>query len=256
MNEYNVSDYGIFTNAISTTKTLNTNIDTCKASVGDCKNVIGNDSVFMGPAADSCREGLNSSSSKLDTMSSTFTTIANYLAEASKNYQAGDQAAQNNVLGINSTQFTSNVNTGNANRDFIYNYLITKGYSKAGALGIISNIRSESNYKPDSLGDSGTSYGICQWHKGRWDNLKKYCSDNGKDASSLEGQLDFLMYELESKYPKLNNQLKNAGNSPDAAFDAAYQMTVQFERPAGKEKSGTNRGNHARVQLWETYKNA
>ena len=256
MSDFKASDYSIFTNAISTTKNLNAKIDSGKASVAEVKNVIGNDSVFMGPAANSCRDGLNTTSSKLETLTTNFNSIATYLDQASANYQAGDQAAQNNVLGINSTQFTSNVNTGNANRDFIYSYLISKGYSKAGALGIISNIRSESSYKPDVVGDSGTSYGLCQWHKGRWDNLKQYCSDNGKDVSSLEGQLDFLMYELENKYPKLNNQLKNAGNSPDAAFDAAYQMTVQFERPAGMETSGTNRGNHARVQLWEAYKNA
>ena len=257
MNEYNVSDYGIFTNGIATVDKFNSNIETGKSAIGVAKTTLSNDAVFKGPAADSCLEGIAAVEGKLGTMTSNFSTIAEFLKTSSVNYQSGDQNASNTVLniGTDGTTTMSNVNTGNTNRDYIYNYLISKGYSKAGALGIISNIRSESSYKPDALGDSGTSYGICQWHNSRWTDLKNYCSQNGKDSTTLEGQLDFLMYELESKYPKLNNQLKNASNNPEGAYDAAYQMTVQFERPAGMETSGNNRGNHARVQLWEAYRN-
>lgn len=49
------------------------------------------------------------------------------------------------------------------------------------AAGILANIRWESGFNPTALGDGGTSYGLCQWHMGRWDNLVEYC--NGQDVS-------------------------------------------------------------------------
>ena len=253
MNEYKVSDYGIFTNAISTAKNLNAKIDEGKTSVSQCKNVIGNDSVFMGPAADSCRDALNSSSTKLEGLTTNFTTIASFLEQTSSTYQAGDQAAAQNVLNIGGSAGTANTN--NPNRDQIYNYLSSKGYNKAAIIGILANIRAESSYKTDALGDGGTSYGICQWHNSRWDQLKSYCSQNGKDSTTMEGQLDFLMYELENKYPQLNQTLKSVSNDPSGAYQAAYEWTVKFERPASMEAGGAKRGNYAQSELWNEYAN-
>ena len=67
MNEYNVSDYGIFTNAINTSNALNSKLDEGQAKVSEVANVVGNDSIFMGPAADSAKDGLTQSKSKLTT---------------------------------------------------------------------------------------------------------------------------------------------------------------------------------------------
>ena len=257
MNEYNVSDYGIFTNGIATVGNFNNSIETGKAAVAEAKTTLSNEAVFKGPACDSCLEGIANTESKLGTMTTNFTTIADFLKTSSTNYQSGDQNASNTVLNIGNdgAVTTGNANTGNANRDQIYNYLAAKGYNKAAIIGILSNIRSESNYKTDALGDGGTSYGICQWHNSRWTDLKNYCSQNGKNPNTMEGQLDFLMYELESKYPKLNDTLKNVSNNPEGAYKAAYEWTVKFERPAGMETSGNNRGNHAKNQLWQEYQN-
>ena len=74
--------------------------------------------------------------------------------------------------------------TGNANETAIYNYVInTMGLNNAAACGILANIYKESSFNPHALGDSGTSYGICQWHGSRWDRLKTYCSNNGLDST-------------------------------------------------------------------------
>ncbi len=41
----------------------------------------------------------------------------------------------------------------------------------------------------------GTSYGLCQWHDGRFDALQSFCLLQGYDYWSLEGQLNYLAYE-------------------------------------------------------------
>ena len=71
--------------------------------------------------------------------------------------------------------------TGNDNKSKIYNYLSEQGFSDAAICGILANIEHESGFRTDALGDGGTSYGICQWHNGRWNNLKNYCNKNNLD---------------------------------------------------------------------------
>ena len=68
MNDYNVSDYGIFSDAISTTTSLNTNISNCQTSAKNCSTVVSNQGVFMGPIADKCVQFLNNLNTDLDTI--------------------------------------------------------------------------------------------------------------------------------------------------------------------------------------------
>jgi len=255
MNEYNVSDYGIFGSAISTVNNLNTKIENGKTSVAECKTTLSNPAVFMGPICDSCISALTTADSKLSTITSNLTTITNYLKETSANYQAGDDKASSLITGLNGSKTISNVSTDNSSRDEIYNFLADQGFNKAAICGILANIRAESNYRSTATGDHGTSYGLCQWHKGRWDNLKSFCDSNGLDSTTTNAQLQFLMYELTNKYPKLYESLKNVSNNPEGAYQAAFDWTVKFERPAGMEKSGDKRGNNAKSQIWEIYKN-
>lgn len=109
MNDYKFSEYGVFTNAINTSNTLNTKFDEGQTKVSEVNNVIGNGSVFMGPAADSAKEGLSQSKAKLTSQITNFTSIINYLKDTSSNYQAGDQAATNTItdVGSNTTSVDS-----------------------------------------------------------------------------------------------------------------------------------------------------
>ena len=43
MNDYNVSDYGIFTDAVNTSKTMNENILAAKNTIDDCKTFLSNE---------------------------------------------------------------------------------------------------------------------------------------------------------------------------------------------------------------------
>ncbi len=108
MNEYNVSDYGIFTNAISTANTLKSKIGLGKDAIASSKTILGNEAVFMGPAADSCLEVITSADAKLTDAVSNFGTIANFLQQTAENYKSGDQAAAGALENIASIMSTDN----------------------------------------------------------------------------------------------------------------------------------------------------
>jgi hypothetical protein len=107
-------------------------------------------------------------------------------------------------------------------------YLIEKGLSVAGAAGIAGNMKIESNFKTSVLGDHGTSIGLCQWHASRKDKLFSWAEQNGYEALSVEGQLEYLWYELETSYMSLKSNLETIEDPQDAAM----QFAKDFERPA------------------------
>ena len=100
MNDYKVSDYGIFTNAISTTDALKGKLDAGNTQVQEVETVISNDSVYMGPAAEEAKNGINQSKTKLTNLSGNMTTIKNYLTETSTNYHSGDNTAAETVANV------------------------------------------------------------------------------------------------------------------------------------------------------------
>ena len=103
MNEYKVSDYGIFTNAINTVKTGITAVDTAGNMIKEAKTVLSSDSIFEGPAKDSCMEGITSVEGKLQTLITQFNSINTFIQSASDNYKAGDKAAENTVATVTDT---------------------------------------------------------------------------------------------------------------------------------------------------------
>ena len=126
--------------------------------------------------------------------------------------------------------------SGSEGYNIIFNYLTnTYGYNKAAACGILANIRFESNFDAD-VGDY--YYGLCQWGGSRQANLYNYCAENGLDASSIEGQLEFLNYEMTSSYPGMKNYLLSAENSETGAYNAAIYFCENFEGAATSEGRG------------------
>ena len=139
-----------------------------------------------------------------------------------------------------------------SNEYVIYRFLTAEmGLNRAAAMGVLANIYYESNYKPTIVGDSGTSYGICQWHLGRKTNLINYCKQNDLDYHSLEGQLRFLQYELSTSFPAVLKYLKSVENTAEGAYDAAYYFCFNFEAPAARTSQSTKRGNYAKNKLFK-----
>lgn len=125
------------------------------------------------------------------------------------------------------------------------------GINTAAACGIMANIRKESNFIPTA---GSSYYGLVQWGGGRKTNLINYCSQNGYDYTTLEGQLNFLVYELEKGYSStVLKTLKTVPNTAEGAYEAAYEFCYKFERPANKASTSVSRGNLAKDTFFPKY---
>lgn len=135
------------------------------------------------------------------------------------------------------------------NEQQCYEYFTqSMGFNCAAACGILGNIYYESSFRTTALGDKGTSYGICQWHLGRYDNLKKYCAENSLDYTSLIGQLQYLNHELTNSYKSVYNDIKAVANTKDGAYNAASIWCKRFEIPANADNEvKTKRGPKAKT---------
>lgn len=111
-------------------------------------------------------------------------------------------------------------------------YLISKGFNSAAACGIAANINQETGgtFDPGSVGDGGTSFGLCQWHYGRGDNMKKAVGSDWR--TDLTGQLDFMIQEMQSSYSSVYNHLKGVSDTEAGAKSAANYMCLHYEIPA------------------------
>lgn len=137
----------------------------------------------------------------------------------------------------------------------VFDYLISQGYSIQGSCAIIGNLIAESNCNPcnvedrcflsdelyTSQVDSGKyskdvfvndslGYGIAQWtYPSRKLGLYNLCMSKGVSISDINGQCEYLVFELRSDFVKLSNDLK----SPDGILeDLSNRFMKQFENPA------------------------
>lgn len=128
-------------------------------------------------------------------------------------------------------RFTMTVRPDKATRsispDEIAQRLRQRGFSEAGAAGIVQNIKRESGFDPTKPGDGGTSYGLFQHHNERKTALEKFAKDAGKEASDPDVQIDFADHEMKTQYPKLRAQL--AAETDPAKAEEAFRRV--FERP-------------------------
>lgn len=136
----------------------------------------------------------------------------------------------------------------------VYDYLTQEmGLPSASACGILANIEHESAFNLQALGDNGTSFGLCQWHAGRYTNLKTYCRGRGLDYRTAEGQLAYLKFELETNYTSLYSLLLGMEDSPNGAYRAAQLWCTEFERPANMEQRAKERAVLAKGKYWNRY---
>ncbi len=124
-------------------------------------------------------------------------------------------------------------------------YFQAQGWTKEQAAGLAANIKRESAFRPDAVGDGGKAYGIAQWHPDRQAEFKKKF---GKDiqGSTLEEQMAFMHYELtQGNERKAGNILRQA----KSAQEAAAAVSTHYERPADKAGEAAKRGQLATAML-------
>ena len=104
MNEYNISDYGIFSDAVASTNACSNSVTTAKDGVTACKTVVGSEGVFMGPIADKCVAALDTDCTNIIT---NLGSMSSYLIQTSGNYQNADQAANAVIGGVGGATLTT-----------------------------------------------------------------------------------------------------------------------------------------------------
>lgn len=223
--------------------------------VGDSGIFADPTGVFTGPLYDTesteedatMREVAYLSSSAKPSISTTSTRLSVV------NYTSGLAALVNAYGGVTS----SGTFSGNDNIDGlpsvprqIVEYLVNKGLPTSAAIGIIANIKRESDFNTASVGDNGTSFGICQWHLGRGSAMKQMAGSNW--ASNLTGQLDYLWYELSTGTNWNGNisYFKNLPNTEAGARQAADYFVRKFEIPANVDNESALRQQYA-SEFWK-----
>ena len=120
----------------------------------------------------------------------------------------------------------------------------------AAACGVLANIQLESNFRPLALGDSGTSYGICQWHNGRFTSLMSFCKARGLDYNTLEGQMKYLQWDLTHGYKGVYEMLLKVKDTKKGAYQAGYLFCYHFEIPDQVVARSKRRGNLAMTEYY------
>lgn len=127
-------------------------------------------------------------------------------------------------------------------------FLMSKGWTREQAAGIVGNLAGESGFNTGAIGDNGTSGGLGQWHDtspgvGRFTNLKNFAANRGTAWTDFQTQLEFLQHELETNEKGAAAQLRLAG-TPE---QAAESFMRNFERPAAwaMQQSGPKRAGYA-----------
>lgn len=132
----------------------------------------------------------------------------------------------------------------------VWDAMKAKGWSDEVCAGIMGNLMAECgggtlDLNPYCHGDSGTSYGLCQWHNGRKYSMLTFNNKNYNTTTNLppiEHQIDYLEYELQDY---------NILNGDKTYQQVAYEFCVSFERPSNKYSKAESRKKLAQIAYQE-----
>ena len=102
----------------------------------------------------------------------------------------------------------------------------------------MANLKSESGFKQNAVGDGGNAYGLGQWHADRQADFAKWAGHDIRGSTQAE-QLGFYNYELtQGKEQAAGRRLRGA----TTANDAGGIVSRYDERPAAADEAARNRG--------------
>ncbi len=134
----------------------------------------------------------------------------------------------------------------------MYLFLVDVGLSDAGSAGVMGNLYAEvgKGLNPETTSSAGY-YGLAQWSPSRKKDLVSWCAQNGLDAAGAQGQLSFIVYDVEENYPELYEYLTTC----DSPEDAAQEFAAVYERCVGRtgHGDGTYSGCLLKGQRGRTY---
>lgn len=123
------------------------------------------------------------------------------------------------------------------------------GLNNAAVSGIMASLQEETGdtFDPDiHQYGGGPGYGICQWTtESRKNGLYNYPEVCGYPYDTLECQVRYLLYELETMFPKLLTELREVPDTSDGAYKAGYRFCKIFEAPRDLEGCSNSRAQKA-----------
>jgi len=123
---------------------------------------------------------------------------------------------------------------GGDNVEISYNFLVGKGLTTVQAAGIVGNLKLESSpvISPTITNPKSGAYGIAQWLGGRLEGLRNFAAENGYNPDSLEGQLEYLWWEISSEdsIEKITYEVLEAIQDSNDIEEIAILWAKLFER--------------------------
>lgn len=87
--------------------------------------------------------------------------------------------------------------TEDSNRDYVWDFFRSNGFSEEATAGIMGNIQVESDFVTSKKQYGGPAVGIFQWEGDRQTALKEYAESQGKDWTDIEIQCDYALAEID-----------------------------------------------------------
>lgn len=155
---------------------------------------------------------------------------------------------------------------------FVWDTLLRAIGNEYGVAGIMGNLDAESCIRSNNLQNSGNTalgltdeqytlqvdnatrnfidnrgYGIAQWtSSGRKQNLLDFKVKKNTSIGDLEMQVEFLLWELKNKYPKVWDKVVNA----TSIYDASTYFLIYYEAPASKNNPTTQKTRADKGQVF------
>lgn len=110
-----------------------------------------------------------------------------------------------------------------------YAFFISKGWKPEQAIGIVGNLKHESNFDTTVLGtaDDKGSRAIAQWHG---DRLKMLKNKYGENWTDFKNQLEFVDWELRNTHKTAGDKLRNS----KGVWEAGRIVSDDYEIPKVK----------------------
>lgn len=125
------------------------------------------------------------------------------------------------------------------NAQFILDYLTSRGWTVESICGMLGNMETESTINPGiyeglDYGNTSKGYGLVQWTPAT--KLIDWCNTNGYDYTTMEAQLERIIYEEENniqwisttEHPMSFTEFKRSTESPSLLADV---FITNYERP-------------------------
>lgn len=117
-------------------------------------------------------------------------------------------------------------------------YFMSKGWNKAQAAGIVSNIETESNFNAMAVSPDGKFKGVAQWDDSRRDAMTQWLGKSWALATKSE-QYAYLQYELTKGLRKNAGDHLKMINDP---YEAGALVSREYEQPTDKVGEAYRRG--------------